>query len=69
MALTAGEFNRVDAADVFTGGRDMMQSPRHQCRRADADKNRGGAQQRQFTEGDKNGQRQARGKQDQGRMP
>jgi hypothetical protein len=46
-----------------------VQPPRHQRGSRDAEENRGGANRREFAEGDQHGKRHRRGKQDNGRMP
>ena len=62
-------FDRIGPADIFTQRDGIVQSPRHQGGGGDADKDRGGADRRQFAERDDDSERQAGGEQDNGRMP
>ncbi len=61
--------DRIDRADVVARRRDIVQSPRHQRGRTDADERRGGADRRQIAEHDEHGQGETGGQQDDGRMP
>ena len=64
-----GGLDRIDGADVVTGGHHMMQPPRHQRGGGDADEHGDGARRREIGQHHQRAQRKPGGEQDDGRMP